>query len=59
MAGNDYSEKATRSRNMPRSDHGLNSSVFHVELYFEHRLKLPFGGLACILGLTNLHNQSP
>jgi len=39
VAGNDHSEKATKSRNRPRSDHGLNSSVFHWELYFEHRLR--------------------
>ena len=33
VAGNDHSEKATKSRNRPRSDHGLNSSIFHWELY--------------------------
>jgi len=29
----------TRSRNRPRSDHGLNSHVFHCELYIEHRFR--------------------
>ena len=32
-------DPTTSSLNRPRSDHGLNSSVFHWELYFEHRFR--------------------
>ena len=36
---NFHSERATRNRNRPGSNNGLNSDVLHWELYIEHKLR--------------------